>query len=162
MSVSEVRYRRATATDAPALADLRWKARAPEESPAVAREEFSVAYARYVTTGIRSGARAHWLGEVDGRIAACIVVQRVDLAPRPCRPDDAMGVITDLYTAPEHRCRGIGSALLSRAASWARGRDLELLAVWSSDEAWDWYGRRGFEPTGDVLQLILRPYYDPA
>jgi len=53
-------------------------------------------------------------------------------------------------------------ALLDAAVEWARGRDLELLIVWPSDEAVGLYGRAGFVPAADVLQMQLRDYYDPS
>jgi GNAT superfamily N-acetyltransferase len=151
-------YRQADAGDAAALAELRWTARALDEEPAVGQVEFRIAYKQFVDQGIAAGDRVHWIAECGGKIVACLVVQRADLVPRPCRPQDAMGLITDLYTLPEYRRRGIASGLLERAIFWARQTDLELIAVWSSYEARDWYMRRGFAPGDGVLQLELRPY----
>ena len=100
--------------------------------------------------------------EEDGQIVAQLVVQLVPLVPRPCRAQDVLGLITDNYTSPEYRSRGIGRVLLERATHWARDKDLELLVVWPSDRAADWYKRNGFQPDEAVLARRLRPYYDRA
>jgi GNAT superfamily N-acetyltransferase len=158
----DIAYRRADVEDGPELADMRWEARAPGEHPRVTISAFRAAYQRYLLDGLQNGERVHWVAEARGQIAAQVIVQRVPLVPRPCKVQDAMGVIVDNYTRPEYRGQGIGRSLLERAECWARENDLELLAVWSSEEAAGWYERRGFVSAEDVRQKHLRPYYDPA
>ena len=69
------------------------------------------------------------------------------------------GYITNTYTRPEARNRGLGSRLLKEVREWAVREDLELLIVWPSDRAAPFYQREGFSQRTEIMQLLLRPYY---
>jgi len=156
--------REAHVNDGAALARLRWEFRVDDggEVPAVTREEFETAYLTYFRAGLATKCRGHIVADVEGMIVGQITVQTVDMVPRPCKVHDQWGYLTDTYVRPAYRGCGVGSALLDAAVEWARGRDLELLIVWPSDGAVGLYGRAGFVPAADVLQLQLRDYYDPS
>jgi ribosomal protein S18 acetylase RimI-like enzyme len=65
------------------------------------------------------------------------------------RPDSA--VLWDVRVAPHARSRGIGSALLERAESWARGRGARMIRVETQNvnvPACRLYSRRGFTVEG--------------
>ena len=80
-------YRIATAVDGPPLAELRWEFRTEndEEKPAVTRATFVEAYVRFFQAGLKEGRRVHWMAEEDGRMVGHLVLQVVDLIPRPCK-----------------------------------------------------------------------------
>jgi GNAT superfamily N-acetyltransferase len=52
--------------------------------------------------------------------------------------------MTNVYTRPSHRGRGIGGELLRRAQEAARDADVELIIVWPSDESVSFYQRHAF------------------
>ena len=150
--------RRAVTEDVERLAELRWAFRAEDgEVPSVDADTFLAVYRAYFVDAAAEG-RVHFVAEVDGEIVSTLVVQKVAMVPRPKRLDDAWGYVTDNYTLPEFRDRGIGTAVLREAIAWAREEDLELLIVWPSDEAVRHYERAGFSRDNDVLQLVLREY----
>ncbi|MBS1797430.1 MAG: GNAT family N-acetyltransferase [Acidobacteria bacterium] len=109
---------------------------------------------------LRSNAEscAYWVAAEAGEIVAHLFVQRVALVPRPCRPRDAFGYVTNVYTKPAFRGRGVGTELLKRAVDWARAEDFELLLVYPGERAIDFYRRAGFEPENEALKLVLREY----
>ncbi|MFN8225074.1 MAG: GNAT family N-acetyltransferase [Gaiellales bacterium] len=66
--------------------------------------------------------------------------------------------IVELYTLPEARGRGAGSALLEGVTSWARARDTtELTASVAEDDpaSLAWAARRGFEEIGRNKRVEL-------
>jgi GNAT superfamily N-acetyltransferase len=150
--------------DGPELARLRWDFRSEsgDEEPAVAEHEFAAAYEAFFRGGLLDQSRGHWIAEQGGRIVAHVVVQKVDMVPRPCKLNDQWGYVTDNYTRPEYRNRGIGRVLLDRAIAWSREADLELLIAWPSARAIGHYRRAGFTGDTDVVELRLRGYYDPS
>jgi GNAT superfamily N-acetyltransferase len=156
---SAVRIRLAQESDAPALAALRWEFRAEGgEPPAVPYAEFSAHYAAFFQAGLAGGERGHVVAEdADGALLGHTVCQVVPLVPRPCRLNDACGVITDNYVRPAYRDRGVGAALLAGIVEWARTRELETVIVWPSDRARPFYARHGFSDRSEVMELVLRP-----
>ncbi len=87
-----------------------------------------------------------------------IFVHKIELIPRPCKIRDHFGYLTNNYTKPACRNRGIGSELMQRVKDWAKDEDLELLIVYPSEEAVTFYERAGFYSENDVMELRLREY----
>ena len=156
------KVRAAGLRDVDALAQLRWDFRSEDdgETPCTSFAEFAIHYARFFNAGFASSERAYFVAELNGKLIGNIACHVVALVPRPCRLDDACGVITDNYVRPEHRDGGIGSALLSAAVDWARMRDLELVIVWPSDRARPFYARNGFSERTEIMEMVLRPYVE--
>jgi GNAT superfamily N-acetyltransferase len=96
-----------------------------------------------------------WVAELDGSVVSHAFVALVDKVPRPIYAPRHIAYLTNVYTRPEHRNRGIGAAVIRRAQEAAREADVEVMVVWPSDESVDFYAREGFEPPKD--QLLWEP-----
>jgi len=144
----EFTVREAEDRDALAVAGLRWDFRAEDdgEAPAVTREEFEAVYIEFFRKGRPEASRTHIVAAVSRQIVGHIVVQAVDMVPRPCKVVDQWGYVTDNYVRPIYRSRGIGRALLEEAIRWSVARDLELLLVWPTSGRW----RTTAEPASQV------------
>ena len=101
--------------------------------------------------GIASGRWTIWLAEADGEIASHAYIGLIDKIPRPTRGSRWLGYVTNVYTRPEQRGRGIGTALLEQVTAWAVEHDIELLVVWPSEESVGFYERAGFVSGRDPL-----------
>jgi ribosomal protein S18 acetylase RimI-like enzyme len=106
--------------------------------------------------------RNAWLAEVDGQVAACLLGYPAALEPEAIDPDTpplfvplielenlAPGAwyLNVLATYPEHRGRGLGSALLAKAEELTRaaGRTtISLIAEDTHHEALRLYRAKGF------------------
>lgn len=152
-------YRVATVDDIPQLGRMRWDFRAEDgEAPIEDFDTFESRYAAFVRSGMKSHTWLYWVAVDDDQIISHAAVNIVHGVPRPCRESDQWGYVTDCYTRPEYRGRGVGTQLLSALKEWAADTDLELLLVWPSDRARSFYERAGFAPAEDVAQLTLRSY----
>lgn len=63
-----------------------------------------------------------------------------------------------LYVAPEHRKRGIGSALVAHAEQWAQGRGdrkISLQVFTNNQPALNLYQKLGYQPQSLLMQKIL-------
>jgi len=99
-----------------------------------------------------AGARWQiWVAELDGSVVSHAFVALVDKVPRPIYTSRRIAYLTNVYTRPEHRSRGIGAAVLLRAQEAARDGDVELIIVWPSEESVDFYERAGFERPDEPL-----------
>jgi GNAT superfamily N-acetyltransferase len=156
---SETSFRKAGPDDIPRLAELRWEMTTEgEQTPDAGREAFVRACAAYYERTLAGGLQTHWVAERDGRIVATISLHDVEMLPRPGRVEDRFGCITNNYTEPGARGRGIASGLLRHVVDHAAGLDLELLIVWPSERAVPFYERLGFEWENEVMELRLRDY----
>jgi GNAT superfamily N-acetyltransferase len=145
-------FRTATAADLPALAAMRrtFTFEDPEPS-ATPRDDFEQAFEEIVGEGIASGRWTIWLAEADGEIVSHVYVGLIEKIPRPTRENRWIGYVTNVYTRPEQRGRGVGAALLEQVTSWASHVDVELLVVWPSEESVGFYESAGFASRRDPL-----------
>jgi len=147
-----VSIRLATVADVPVLAELRHAFTFEDPAqPVEPRDDYEGAFAEIVGAGITSGRWTVWVAEADGEIVSHIFVGLIDKIPRPIRQDRWLGYVTNVYTRPEHRGRGIGVTLLDRVTAWAAEENVELLVVWPSEESVDLYERAGFSSGRDPL-----------
>lgn len=153
-------YRQATFEDLNQLAELRWEFRSLDayETPLVGKSEFIESCVSFLRRGLENGFYVYWIAEEGSEIAAHIFVHRIDLVPRPCKIRDQFGYLTNNYTKPEYRNKGIGSKLLQTVKDWASAEDLELLIVYPSEQAVSFYQRAGFDAKNEVMELRLREY----
>ena len=153
-------YRAAAEADLDELAQMRWDFRL-EEAPGATRHDqatFLKACVAFLQQGLREGRWTYWVALVDAQIVSHIYVQRVAKVPKPNRLDDALGYVTNVYTRPAYRGRGIGSELMSHVLVWAKAHDLEGLIVWPSEASVGFYERAGFRGSSEMLEYEVRPY----
>lgn len=148
--------RLATETDTRDLARLRWDF-SPDEVAASGQDfqAFEADFRAFWVDALAGGNWAAWVAEHSGRLVATIWVQVIHKVPRPGRfsGHNRYGYLTNVYTEPEFRGRGIGSQLLARTIAWARGQELEFLVLWPSEESVAFYERAGFRRSPDALEL---------
>lgn len=95
-----------------------------------------------------------FVAEADGEVVSHAYVELVDKVPRPTPEAAQWGYVTNVYTIPAERDKGIGAAILDAVTAWADSAGLELLVVWPGDESRPFYARHGFVQSDDPL---IRP-----
>ncbi|HRY54901.1 MAG TPA: GNAT family N-acetyltransferase [Spirochaetia bacterium] len=146
-----IEYRRAGPADAAALAGLRLefmrliKDLGPEEELAWRAELVGL-----FSSELSSGSLRAWVAVEGGR-----VVGASGLAVGPGRAAPGSGEILNMYTVPELRGRGIGTALLGLALGEARALGLGRLRLQPTDSGRPLYERAGFRDEGRGMVLDL-------
>jgi GNAT superfamily N-acetyltransferase len=150
-----ITFRLAAPDDVRQLADLRWRLQTDDaaEFEAAERTKFIAAFTESVSASFGDGPFSHWIAEVDGHIVAVMSVGRVVKVPSPKSIEKHWGYLTNCYTLPDYRGRGIGTELLATVTEWAKNERYELLAVWPSDRSYRFYERSGFQRYADPLIL---------
>jgi ribosomal protein S18 acetylase RimI-like enzyme len=69
-----------------------------------------------------------------------------------------LGYLTNVYTKPAFRRRGIGAKLFEQVKNRAIEKDFEILIVSPSDDSGNFYKRAGFAAETDFYQLRLREF----
>ena len=152
-------YGIASQEDLPKLARLRWDFRVEEdETPAVSQTTFIQSCTDFLERGFEAGNWAYWVAKEEGEIVSHVFINTIRPVPRPCNLDDRYGYMTNVYTRPEYRNKGIGTELMRRAMQWAAEEGLELVIVSPSEESLPFYRRAGFSEETDFMQLRLKEY----
>ena len=97
-----------------------------------------------------------WIAEVEGVIVSHIFVEIIDTVPRPGRKKSPYGYVTNVYTVPEYRSKGIGGKIMEENNSWAKEYGLSFLVVWPSETSVEFYKKHGFEQEKEVMKNHLR------
>jgi len=151
---NEPTVRVAGLSDSEVIASLRalWKADGPAHSGFQARVAAWLA-----EEGER---RTTWLALVDGHAVGMASLFEYRRMPSPAEPDSSWGYVGHLFVRPDHRRRGIGSALLDVIVDTAERRGYARLVVSPSDDALALFRRAGFVTAGAALgdgRLLVRP-----
>lgn len=123
------------------IARLLWLNGSPEEQGSQSQQDF----ATEVQTWWHEHGESHLALLAVEDVA--VGMAWVCLVPRPPRPGNSTRTAADLqsvYVLPEHRGRGIGTALVEEALRCAHSRGAERLTVHSGRRAAPLYQRLGF------------------
>jgi GNAT superfamily N-acetyltransferase len=114
------------------------------------------ASAEFFERDLPTGAFRAWIAEQDGRPIASIglVVHRVP--PSPSRPVGKEAYVMNLVTLPDHRRRGIASALLDCALAAARSEGIPVASLHATRIGRRIYERAGFEIDEDLPEMRVR------
>ncbi|WP_315971114.1 GNAT family N-acetyltransferase [Paenibacillus thiaminolyticus] len=65
--------------------------------------------------------------------------------PRPGRKTNPFTYMTNVYTLPEHRGKGLGSQMLRQIERWSRKNEFEFIIFWPSEWSIEFYERNGYK-----------------
>jgi len=136
--------------DIPDLAELLWlhdRETAPEQR---SLDAFAVELAQWWETHRRS--HAAFVAHLERQVVGMAWVALVPRVPRPGATTRLSADVQSVFVRPEHRGRGIGSALVETAAEHATGLGALRVTVHSGRKAVPLYERLGFESTRRLLQ----------
>ena len=152
----DIHYRKATASDAALLAELRWEFRFGSRSgpTAVSPDEFQRIYKEFISQSIESGEWVVWVAEKSGEIIAHIYMHVFRKLPNPYAIEKTLGYISNVYTRPAFRSSGIGATLMEFVKEWVRQQGLmDVLFLWRSEESEAFYIRQGFSTNPHMMEF---------
>ena len=106
----------------------------------------------YFETCLTEGTLVEWLAEEDGAIIATAAIAFLLFPPAYGNPVGTRGYITNMYTAPAYRGRGIAKLLLARLEEEAKKRAVHRLLLSASDMGASVYETCGFSKTGRWME----------
>lgn len=107
-------------------------------------KSFHEDFYQFLHKAIKSDVWYIWVIEIDNQVVSTIFIELVQKVPRPGRATYPFVYMTNVYTLPEYRGQGIGSKLISTIINWAEEKNYELIIVWPSDEAINFYKKNDF------------------
>ena len=154
--MAEIIYSAATEDDLPALALLRWEMqvewREHPEDLAAARDPYIAAYCDQMREELRAGRMHAWLAEADGAPVAAVTLITWLVPPSLDEPRRLRGQVSNVYTRPAWRRKGISRALMRLLLDWARAHQVLRLLLWASDMGRPLYASLGFGAS-DAMEL---------
>jgi GNAT superfamily N-acetyltransferase len=142
---------RAGPDDVDELARLLWLFAAPEEQVRQPVESFAWDLAHWFAA--HAGSHAAFLARLpDAGAVGMAWVALVPRVPRPGVTSRVSGDLQSVFVLPEHRGRGIGTALVRAATEHAERRGARRVTVHSAPMAVPLYERLGFAASRGSLQ----------
>jgi len=161
-SMARVRIRLANSNDCRALAELRYRFRAENESVTETKSQFVRRCTSWMKKRFRAGSCPWrcWVLDDGKQVLGHVCVQLFEKIPNPVNEPELHAYVTNFYVMPEVRDQGFGKRLLNKALSWCRARGTDAVILWPSSASKSFYRRFGFVAPSDIFELrhgALRP-----
>ena len=151
-----INIRLATASDAAALARLRYALRSSNRAVSEDESEFVERCRLWMEERLgEGGAWRCWVAERGRELVGNIWTQLVGKIPNPSPEPERYAYVTNFYVREGERGRGTGSLLLSAALEWCRECDAHAVILWPTERSRPLYLRNGFAVREDLLELIV-------
>lgn len=150
----DITVRLADKQDARTLADMRFAFTAEDkelDQSEEAKERFCREFLAQEELFSTDDRWLIWVAEVDGEIVSHIYLQRINKVIRPERKPQQFYWMTNVYTKPAFRAKGIGGQLLRVINNWLDLHEAEFTIVWPSDEGRIFYERNGYNTLNDPM-----------
>lgn len=150
-------YRMAGDNDAEVLSMLRWefKTEGIENEINGDKKVFLAECTDFLRLGLINGDWNCWVAEDEGEIVSQIFIKKIRKIPKPSKLYAEYGYVSNVYTRPAYREKGIGKQLMKHVKQWAFENKLEFLLLWPTKRAVPFYEREGFARSNEVMELIL-------
>ena len=148
--------RSANASDAPALAKLRYALRSSTGVVTEAKADFLARCADWMEEHLKAGGHWQcWVAESEHRLIGCLWLQLVEKIPNPRSEAEYHAYLTNFYLEEFARGRGVGSQLLSTAIAWCESHEVHAVILWPTARSRSLYARHGFAVRDDLMELLI-------
>ncbi|WP_059172393.1 GNAT family N-acetyltransferase [Bacillus sp. FJAT-27445] len=152
-----MRIRLAEKRDIEQLIKMRWDFTL-EDYPAAALESdydaFELECRVFLENAMDGGRWFIWVAEEEGRIVSHIYIELIQKVPRPGRVTRPFAYMTNVYTVPEYRGKGIGSKLILAINEWVKDSKYEFIIVWPSEDGVPFYERNGYSHCKEPMEFF--------
>ena len=101
------------------------------------------------------GSLVERVAEEDGQVVATAAILFIEFPPAFTNPTGIRGYITNMYTSPDYRGKGIATSLLEKLMEEARARNIYMIFLGASKMGKPVYRKFGFEESGKWMDLHL-------
>ena len=146
--------RRATQSDAAALAKLRLEFRGPRAPNVESETEFLTRCEVWMRARLGDDSIWRvWLLERNNDPIGSVWLQVVEKLPNPTAESELHAYVSNFYVRPDHRNSGAGSLLFRAALGEAERLGVDSIFLWPSARSRPLYERHGFAVSDNVLVL---------
>ncbi|MCL2078969.1 MAG: GNAT family N-acetyltransferase [Oscillospiraceae bacterium] len=147
--------RLAVIDDVPVMVKLRKQQLIDEELPSNPNIDTNIEkqLADYFNFALADGSFISWVVENDGEIIATSGVCFYVLPPYFSNPTGQTAYVTNMYTKPEYRKKGIATELLNLVIEEAKSRGYKVIRLHTSDDGKSIYQKAGFTDSDGYMVL---------
>ncbi|HEY9226319.1 MAG TPA: GNAT family N-acetyltransferase [Gemmatimonadaceae bacterium] len=146
--------RRATLSDADALARMRLEFRGPRAPAVESEQEFLERCTQWMRSRLAEDSVWRvWVVEHDREPVGNVWLQIVEKLPNPTAETELHAYVSNFYVRPTHRNGGVGSLLLAEVMSECARLNVDSVFLWATARSRPLYLRHGFAPSDGVLVL---------
>ena len=148
--------RLACASDALALARLRYDFRASIGTPIEDENVFLQRCSAWMADRLREGTSWRcWVAEQDQALIGTLWLKLIEKVPNPTSEPEYHTYVTTFYVRECARAKGIGSRLLLTALAWCKSGPVHAVILWPTERSRSLYERYGLAVPSDLLELLI-------
>jgi len=99
----------------------------------------------YYNDGLLNGKIVAFVAEENGNVIAISIMCFYNICPSPSNLDGRLAFITDMYTVPEYRNKGLGYNLLNNIMKYAKKLGYKKVTLNATDSGRILYEKYGFK-----------------
>jgi len=101
--------------------------------------------ANYFENAMQDGTTILWVAEDNGKVVASVLLCLMQMVPRFDNLSGKVAYLTNMYTIPEYRRRGVATKLMTAVIEVAKSQGTKKILLHSSEMAKPVYEKLGFE-----------------
>jgi ribosomal protein S18 acetylase RimI-like enzyme len=149
--------RRATTSEAGALARLRYELRAELGVAQEPEATFLDRCARWMADRLQRQDWTCWVADAEGAVRGTLWIQFLEKLPNPVGEPEHHAYITSFYIQAAYRGGGVGSALLTAALEDCTARSVDSVFLWPTARSRSLYQRHGFSDRVGMMERHVPP-----
>ena len=102
---------------------------------------------------LADGSVVEWLAIENGEVVATAAVEFQEFTPSDSNPSGVRGHVTNMYTAPEYRGKGVATLLLEKLKEEAKARGVPRLWLHASDMGQPVYAKFGYRDATGYMEM---------
>lgn len=150
----EIRF--ANEKDIEQLIKMRWDftIEYDESKNSASYDDYNVECRAFLENALKGDRWFIWVAEDEGNIVSHIYIELIDKVPRPGRTTRPFTYMTNVYTIPEYRNKGVGSELLRSINEWIQENQYEFVIVWPSEDSTNYYKKNGYVQCTEPMEYV--------
>jgi GNAT superfamily N-acetyltransferase len=154
---SDLSLRRAIASEAEALARLRYEFRAELGVAQEPEAHFLDRCTRWMAERLPREDWTSWVSDAAGVLRGMLWIQFLEKLPNPVGEPEYHAYLTSFYIQASHRGGGLGSAMLAAALADCAARSVDSVFLWPSPRSRSLYHRHGFSERAGMMERRCAP-----
>lgn len=118
-------------------------------------EDFYIECKSFLVNALSSNNWFIWVCDLEGQILSHVYIEIINKVPRPGKKTNPFIYMTNVYTLPDYRGKGLGSQILKEIEIWSRTNEYEFIIVWPADWSITFYESNGYTLCKEPMELVL-------